>query len=91
MTVEQSIDEVKIARTAASGADGERARELRVCAGRESGNLLMADMDPVDLALAPDRVGDAVEAVANDTVDTLHAGSCQGLGESSATTRAESR
>ena len=51
----------------------------------------MADMDPVDLALAPDRVGDAVEAVANDTVDTLHAGSCQGLGESSATTRAESR
>ena len=29
MTVEQSIDEVEIARTAASGAHGERAGELR--------------------------------------------------------------
>jgi hypothetical protein len=81
MTVEQSIDEVKIARTAASGADGQRAGELRLCAGRESRNLFMADMDPFDLALAPDRVGDAVEAIANDAIDTFHADRCQGLGE----------
>src|SRR5580698_9232095 len=81
MTVEQSIDRVEIARTAASGAYCERTGELRLRAGRESCNLLMADMDPFDPVLAPDRVSDAVEAVADDAVDTLHAGRCQGFGE----------
>src|ERR1700733_11456054 len=81
MIVEQSIDEVEIARTATSSTYRESAGELCFSAGRASRFLLVAAMDPFNLALTTDRVGDTVEAVANDAVNTLHAGRCQGFGE----------
>lgn len=40
---------------------------------REGRDLHMPDMDPLDLALAPQRIGQPVQAVADDAVDTLHA------------------
>src|SRR5882757_2401950 len=74
MAIEQAIDEMQIARPAAAGADGELARQVRLGAGREGGYLLMADMDPFDPALAPNRVGQAVQAVADYAVDAFHTG-----------------
>ena len=74
MAVEQTVDEVQIARPAAPGTDGERAGEMRLGAGRESRHLLMPDMHPVDLLLPADRIGDPVQAVADDAVDALDAG-----------------
>ena len=73
MAVEQTVDEVQVAGPATAGADGERAGEMSVGTGRERSDLLVAHMEPLDLALAADRVGQAVQAVADDAVDPLHA------------------
>ena len=81
MAVEQAVDEVQIARPAAAGADRELAGQMRLGAGREGRDLLVPDMDPFDLALSADRVGEAVEAVADDAVDPLDAGRGEGLRE----------
>jgi hypothetical protein len=48
MTIKQAIDQVEIARPAAPCANRERAGELCFGARCKSGNLLMADMDPLD-------------------------------------------
>jgi hypothetical protein len=44
MTVEQTIDEVKIAGAAAPGANSEPAGKVRLGAGCQGGNFLMAEM-----------------------------------------------
>ena len=49
--------------------------------GGKSCDLFMPDMDPFDLVLTADRVCDAVQAVADNTVNALHPGSRQGLDE----------
>ena len=48
MTVKQAIDEVKVARTTAPGAHRKGPGKVRFGAGCERGNLLMADIDPLD-------------------------------------------
>ena len=73
VAVEQAIDEVQIARPAAARADGELAGQMRLGAGRERRDLLVPDMDPLDLALPAQRVGQAVEAIADDAIDPLDA------------------
>ena len=54
---------------------------MRLGAGREGGDLLVPDMDPLDLALPAERVGQPVQAVADDAVDPLDAGCGEGFGE----------
>ena len=54
---------------------------MRLGAGREGGDLLVADMNPLDLPLAADRVGQAVQAVADDAVNSLDAGRGESFGE----------
>jgi hypothetical protein len=44
-------------------------------AGREGTDFLVPDVHSLDLALAPQRVCDAVETVADDAVDALYSGS----------------
>ena len=39
---------------------------MRLSSGGDRGNLLLADMDPVDLALVPDGIGQAIQAVPDD-------------------------
>jgi hypothetical protein len=81
VAVEQSVDEVQVARSAAAGADGELAAQMRLGPGRERGDLLVPYMDPLDLALAADGVSEPVQAVADDAVDPLDARSGERLGE----------
>ena len=64
---------MQITGAAAAGAHGELSRQVRLGAGRESGNLFVPDMNPRDLALAAERVGQTVQAVTDDTVDPLDA------------------
>ena len=80
VAVEQTINEVEIAGAATPGKDGKRAGEMRLGACCKGRHLLMADMDPFDLALAADRIGEPVQTVTNDAVDTLDAYS-ESLGE----------
>jgi hypothetical protein len=54
---------------------------MRLGTGREGRDLLVTDMHPCDPALPADRVGQAVQAVADDAVDALDAGGREGLGE----------
>ena len=81
MAIEQPVDEMEIPGTATSSADGESAGELRFGARRKSGYFLMPDMDPFDLALLANRVGNSVQPVANDAVDALDAGRGERLRE----------
>ena len=46
---------------------------MRLGTRREGRDLLVPDVDPLDLALAPQRVGQPIQAVADDAVDPLHA------------------
>ena len=41
----------------------------------------MADVDPFDPPLATDRIGDPVEAIANDAEDAPDTGHCEDLSE----------
>jgi len=56
VAIEQAVDEVQVARPAAPGTNGEGARQMRVGAGGESGDLLVPEVYPPELALAPDRI-----------------------------------
>ena len=54
---------------------------MRLGARREGGDLLVPDMHPLDLALAADRVGQPVQAVADDAVDPLDTGGSEDFRE----------
>ena len=44
---------------------------MRLATGRERGDFLVSDVDPLDLSLAPYGVSQPIEAVTHDTVDAL--------------------
>ncbi len=81
MAVEQAVDEMQVSGSAAAGADRELAGQMRLGAGRECGDLFVADVDPLDLALSSQRIGQPIQAVADDAMDPLDAGRREGLGE----------
>jgi hypothetical protein len=79
--IEEAVDEMQIAGSAAPRTDRELSGQVRLGAGGEGSGLLVSHMQPLDLALPADRVGEAVEAVADDTVDALDAGRGEGFDE----------
>jgi hypothetical protein len=70
---------VQITWAAASGANRKLACQTCLGTGRESRNLFVPYMHPFYLALAADRVGQPVQAVADDAIYPLHAGGSEGL------------
>jgi hypothetical protein len=52
---------------------------MRLSASREGSDLLVSDMDPFDLALAPQSVGEAVKTIADHAIDSLDARRSQRL------------
>jgi hypothetical protein len=79
MAIEQTIDEVQIAGPTTAGTSGELTRQMRLGTSREGRDLLVADVDPLDLALSPKRVGETVEAIADNPIDPLDASRSQSL------------
>jgi hypothetical protein len=61
MTIEQPIDQVKVARSATTGADCEFTRNVRISACGERRDLLVAYVDPFDGLLASNCVDDPIE------------------------------
>jgi len=59
---------VQVAGPATTGADRQFARQVRFRTRGESGNLLMPNMNPLDLTLAAQRVGQTVKTVPDDAV-----------------------
>jgi hypothetical protein len=70
---------MEIAGSAAAGADGEFAPQMRLGARRERCHLLVPYMDPLDLALLSDCIGETVQAVADNAVDALDASRGKGF------------
>jgi hypothetical protein len=54
---------------------------MRLGPGGKSGNLLVPDMDPLDLALAANGIGNTVEAVADDAINPLDTRRREDFGE----------
>ena len=77
MAVEQTVDEMEVAGAAAAGADSKIAGQLRLRAGGESSRLLVARMDPVDRAIGAQGVGDPIEGIAGDAVNSANPGGLQ--------------
>jgi hypothetical protein len=74
MGIEQTIDEVQIARAATPRTNGQLAGELRFGSGRESGRFFVANMNPLDPGVAMKSVGHRVEAVTYEPINSLDAG-----------------
>ena len=81
MAVEEAVDEVQIAGPATVSANGELTRQMRLGAGREGRDLLVPDVDPLDFALSPQGVGEAIETIADNAVNPLDARGNKGLRE----------
>jgi hypothetical protein len=62
--VEQSIDQMQVARTAAGGADRQLAGDRGLAGCGERGRLLVTDVLPRQAAVAAQGVGEAVQGVA---------------------------
>src|SRR5579859_1733432 len=80
MGVEKTIDQMEISRAATAAADRQFPGEMRLGAGRESSAFLMAHMDPLDLLLESQRIGEPVQGVADDSIDALDARLGEGFG-----------
>src|ERR1700735_1969175 len=77
LAIVKAIDQMHVSWPAASGAYSQFAGEMRLCARRERGCLLMAHANPLDVLAGANRVRDAVERIAWDAVNSLNARSQQ--------------
>jgi hypothetical protein len=73
MTVIQSVDEVQVAGSTTAGADREVAGELSLCARGKGGCLLVAHVNPTHVLMLADAIGDSIQGVTSNSVDTFHA------------------
>jgi len=79
MAIEQAIDQMKVARPAAPGANCKFACEMGLSASREGRCLFMPGVDPFDVLANPQRLGQSVQAVAYDAIDATHARSVEDI------------
>src|SRR5258708_1012032 len=63
MTIEETIDKVKIARAATARAHSDRTCKVSLRTGSKSSHLLMPYMYPLDLFTFPDYVGQAIQRI----------------------------
>src|SRR5207249_11739850 len=77
MTVVETIDQMQIAGTATSGTDGQVSREMRFRAGGKRCGFLMPHMNPARSLSPANGVGDPVERVAGDSIDSLYSGASE--------------
>ena len=73
VTIEQSVDQMKVAGSTAAGADRQLARKVGLRAGGERRGFLVAHVNPADLSKAAKQVAKAIEAVAHYAVNAFHA------------------
>ena len=81
VSVIEPIEQMYVPGPRRSGAHRYPAGELSLRPGRERANLLVADVNPTQPAVAPDRIADRIEAVPDHAVDPLHASPDSGLNQ----------
>jgi hypothetical protein len=77
--IEQAVDEMQIAGAARPRAYRELSCNLRFARGGKGCDLLMPDVNPVDRLSFAQRIGKAIETVADYAEDALDAGLRQRL------------
>jgi hypothetical protein len=77
LAIVKAIDQMHVSGPAASSAYSQFASEMRLCARRERGCLLMARANPLDVPAGANRIRYAIERVAGDAVNSLNARSQQ--------------
>ena len=73
LRVEQAVDQVQVARSAAACAHRKLSGQRGVGRGRETGRLLVTYMLPSDFTRTPQGVGETVEAVTGQPVHAANA------------------
>ena len=71
MGVEQAIDQMQVAWPATAGAYRQFTGQMGFGTGGKRGGLFVAHMDPLDLFLAAQGIGKAVEGIAHHAKHTL--------------------
>src|SRR5271155_5205646 len=72
MTVVETVDEVHVAWSAASGADGQFTGQVRLRSGSKGSDLFMAHRDPFDLLVLADFFQETVEGIPHNSVDAFY-------------------
>jgi hypothetical protein len=70
VTVVESVDQVQISGTATAGANRQPAREMGIRTRGKGCRFLMPQMNPIQLFGGSNRIGNAVERVAGNTVNS---------------------
>src|SRR5580658_5473385 len=81
VAIVKAVDQVQVARATASRAYGNLAGKLALGTGGKGGGLLMAHMHPFNLLVSANGVGDPIERVAGDAINTFHPSLGQGCDE----------
>ena len=77
--VEEPVDEVEVAGSAAAGADREFTGQGGLAAGGEGSGLLVADVNPFELRVHAEGIGESVERISRDAVDALDSAGDEGI------------
>jgi len=81
MAIIKTIDQMQIARAATPRAYRQSSSQMCFCAGRERGCLFVAHVNPLNLPLPPNRVGDSVKGITGNPVNPFHPGCRKSLHE----------
>src|SRR5260370_806747 len=73
MTVVEAVDQVQVPGTTTPGADRQPSREMCLRSGGKCCRLFMSHVNPSNSFLCSNRVRDAIERVAGNTVDLPNA------------------
>src|SRR5665811_1093612 len=71
MAIVETIDQMQVPRSAASGADCQIPGQMSFRSRRERGGFFVSHGNPLDVVSCADRVGNPVEGVSGQTVDPL--------------------
>ncbi len=73
MAIVKTIDQMHVAGPATAGANREFSGQVRFGPGGKGCRLFMSDVHPINILFDANGVGDAVQRVADDAVDSLDA------------------
>src|ERR1700722_19364333 len=72
LAIVKAVDQVHVPRPTASGAYRQLAGKVLLCAGRERACLFIAHTNPFDVLADADRIRDAIERIARNSVNALN-------------------
>jgi hypothetical protein len=81
VTVIKAVDQVQVAWAATSGAHGQLAREMGLCTRGEGGGFFVSHVNPSNLGLRSNRVGDSIQRVARESINALNASTRESLNQ----------